>query len=89
MAWQRSALAFVPTLLASGSFHSQHASVLQALAVEAKKVDMRLIAAREAGIEAVREMDMIGKQEVPEGVPRTHWWWWLLDKPPPTNMPTE
>ena len=69
VAEQRSAMEFLPGLLASGADPAQHASLLQALAVETKKLDTSLLDAWALG--------PIGMPRAPEGIPRSHWWWLL------------
>ncbi len=63
----RSALEFVPQLVATSNEPAAHAYVLQALAVAARKANAALLDALLDGFNL----------EPPKGLPKSHWWWWL------------
>ena len=68
VAWRRSALEFLPGLMAAGQDHLQLAPVLAAIAGEAEIFTYALEELKAPGDD--------GWPEPPEGVPRNHWWWW-------------
>ena len=80
--WRRSAVEFLPGLLASGAEPSQHAHALYCLAEQAVQVHDALF------MEAWAQMShyLVVEEEwtagpispnAPEGIPQKHWWWWL------------
>ena len=68
VAWRRSALEFLPGLMAAGQDHLQLAPVLDAIAGEAEIFTYAL--------EELKAPGEDGWPEPPEGVPGNHWWWW-------------
>jgi len=67
--WKRSALAFLPGLLAKVSQAWEHISVLEALEREVKRLDNTIRSLENQG----DTLSMVA----PDGAPKRHWWWWL------------
>ena len=84
LAWQRSAVEFLPELLARGTGPAQYASVLRRVAAEAAKFD--------AWCRVELQLGGIGEPQPPplsagfwwksiDDVPGSHWWWRVTAAP--------
>ena len=85
VAWRRSALEFLPWLLAGGQDPSQHAGVLEAVEYNEAKFawalkNLRVIAENaQLFDEALKQLTAPGDNgwpDPPEGAPESHRWWW-------------
>ena len=83
VAWRRSAVEFLPELVAEGPEPSEHAAELQDLARAAREFDAALLDQFKPGSEEkwlesgglVRIHPPRCSPEPPEGLPESHWWW--------------
>ncbi len=81
VAWRRSALEFLPDLVARGTEASKHAALLEDLAHQVQTFDAALLELFKPDLEGWPD-DVPPPHEAPkppEGLPKSHWWWWYFE----------